>query len=107
GVQGGMGGGGDGGRLGGAAVDHPAPLVTERWIDLAAPSAVIAIAELVLTHELAVERGPHQRAKGRPVPPGEEAQKKRFHRRVTQDRDKTEIGGAFMPPPPREVHPAA
>src|SRR5215468_3120154 len=66
--------------LGGAAVDHPASLEAERGIDLATLRAVVAIAEFVLAHELAVERGPQQRAEGGAVPPGEEAQEKRFHR---------------------------
>src|SRR5438552_16885493 len=68
--------------LRGAAINHPASLESEPRIDLAAPRAVIAIAELVLAYELAVERGPQQRAEGRPVPPGKEAQKKGFHRLV-------------------------
>src|SRR5262249_58589582 len=41
--------------FGGAVVDHPAPLKTERRVGLAPPGAVIAIAELVLAYELAVE----------------------------------------------------
>src|SRR6266567_7489718 len=65
--------------LRGAAVNHPASLESEPRIDLAAPRAVIAVAELVLAHELAVERGPQQRAEGRPIPPGKEAQEKHFH----------------------------
>src|SRR5438034_8104667 len=72
----------DGRGCRGAVVNDPASLEAERRIDLAAPRAVIAVAELVLAHELAVERGPQQRAEGRPVPPGKEAQKKRFHRLV-------------------------
>src|SRR5436190_910209 len=53
--------------LGGAAINHPASLESEPRIDLAAPRAVIAVAERVIAHELAVERGPQQRAEGRPA----------------------------------------
>src|SRR5262249_18629144 len=84
--------------FGGAVVDHPAPLVTERWIDLAAPGAVIAIAELVLAHELAIERGPHQRAEAPPDPAGKEGQKNLLQRRVPQDRDRRPV---HAPPPAR------
>src|SRR5438034_8462101 len=69
----------DGRGCRGAVVNDPASLKAERRIDLAAPRAVIAVAELVLAHELAVERGPQQRAEGRPIPPGKEAQEKHFH----------------------------
>src|SRR5947209_11683514 len=62
-------------RLGIVAVDHPAALEAKRRIDLAALGAVIAVAELVLADELAIERGPHLRAEGLAVPPREAAQK--------------------------------
>src|SRR5262249_6740132 len=64
-------------------VDHPAPLEVERRIDLAALGAVIAVAELILADELAIERGPHLRAEGLAIPPGEEAREegRDFHRR--------------------------
>src|SRR5262249_61441171 len=65
--------------LGNTAVNHPAALEAERRIDLAALRSVIAIAEFVLAHQLAIERRPQQRAKGGAVPPCEEAQEKRFH----------------------------
>src|SRR5919198_1187732 len=65
--------------FGSAVVNDPASLEAERRIDLAALRAVIAVAELVLAHELAIEGGPQQRAEGRPIPPGKEAQEKRFH----------------------------
>src|SRR5262249_60608421 len=44
--------------------------------------AVVAVAEPVLTDELAIKRSPHQSAERRSVPPGEEAQEKRFHTRA-------------------------
>src|SRR5262245_34107942 len=66
--------------FGETVVDHPSPLAPQRRIDLAAPGAVVAVAELVLADELAVERGPQQRAERRTVPPGEKTQKKRLHR---------------------------
>src|SRR6185312_7823164 len=72
-------GGGNGRSLRDTAVDHPSPLETKRRIDLAALGTVIAIGEFVLADKLAVERGPRQRAEGRAVPPGEEAQEKSFH----------------------------
>src|SRR5258708_8958583 len=78
----------------GAAVNDPAPLEAESRIDLAAPRAVVAIAELVLADELAVERGPQQRAEGRPVPPGKEAQKEGFHRLLQNRGERV----ALMPP---------
>ena len=40
--------------LGKAVIDHPTALDTKRWIDLAVPGPVVAIAELVFTNELAV-----------------------------------------------------
>src|SRR5882672_8596774 len=43
-------------------VDHPAALETEVRVDLAAARAEIAIAELVLADELAIEAGPDLRA---------------------------------------------
>src|SRR6185369_2954556 len=68
--------------LGVVAIDHPAALEEKRRIDLAALGAVVAIAELVLADELAIERGPRLRAEGLAIPPGEEAQEERlnFHR---------------------------
>src|SRR5262245_9634307 len=68
--------------LGDAVVDHPPPLEFQRWIDLATFGPVVAIAELVLADELAIEPGPQLGAEGLAVPPGEEAQEKRFHRGV-------------------------
>src|SRR6476620_7350335 len=86
----------------GAIVDHPAPLEPERRIDLATLGAVVAVAELVLANELAVKGGRQQRAEGRPVPPGEEAQEKRFHQLANGSPE----GGAFMPPSMHEVQAA-
>src|SRR5262245_14073009 len=62
-----------------AVVDHPAALETKVWVDLPAARAEIAIAEFVLTHELAIEVGPDLRAEGPTVPPCEEAQQE-IHR---------------------------
>src|SRR5207249_3268278 len=59
--------------LRGAAINHPASLESEPRIDLAAPRAVIAIADLVLAPVPAVERGPQPRAGGRPAPPRQAA----------------------------------
>src|SRR5262249_54307346 len=60
----------------GAVVDHPAPLEVQRRVDLAALGAVVAVAELVLAHELAEAPSPQLRAEGLAIPPGEEAQQK-------------------------------
>src|SRR5436190_657508 len=57
-----------------AVVDHPAPLETKVRVDLAATRTEIAIAELILADELAIEAGPDLRAEGPAVPPCEEAQ---------------------------------
>src|SRR5262249_7386437 len=62
-----------------AIVDHPSSLVAERRIDLATLGAVVAVAELVLADEFAVERGPGQRAERRSVPPGEKPQQEILH----------------------------
>jgi len=51
-------------RLGITRIDNPAPIKAEGRIDFAATSAVIAVAELVLADEFAVERGPDLRAEG-------------------------------------------
>src|SRR5712691_10784960 len=85
----------DGRGFGGAVVGHPAPLEAERRIDLAALGAVIAVGELVLADELAIERGPKLRAKSLTVPPGEKAQEKGFHR----SRGRLVAQLAFMPAP--------
>src|SRR5262249_24931820 len=62
-----------------AVVDDPAALEPKVRVDLATPRAVVAIAELVLTDELAIEAGPDLRAAGPAVPPCEEAQQE-IHR---------------------------
>src|SRR5262245_26643003 len=59
--------------LGHTVVDHPAPLETKVRVDFAAARAEVAIAELVLADELAIEAGPDLRAEGPAVPPREEA----------------------------------
>src|SRR5271166_6716517 len=65
--------------LGEAVVDDPAPLEAKRWVDLAAPAAIIGVAELIVANQLAVKAGVEQRVEGRAVPPGEPAQEKLFH----------------------------
>src|SRR6185295_7108500 len=48
----------DGRGLGIAVVDHPAPLEVQHRIDLAAFGTVIAVAELILADEFAVQPRP-------------------------------------------------
>src|ERR1700719_3986564 len=62
-----------------AVIDHPSPLKAEARIDLPSSCAIVAVAELVLADEFAVEPGPQLRAEGLAVPPGEEAKPKRLH----------------------------
>src|SRR5271166_2079644 len=62
--------------LGGSAVDDPPALEAERRIDLAAFRAVVGVAELVMPNQFAMQSGVEQGVEGRPVPPGEEPQKK-------------------------------
>src|SRR5882757_6628376 len=76
------------GGFGVAVVDHPAPLEAERRIDLTAFGAKILVAELIFADALAIERGPHLRAEGLAVPPGE---------------DSREEGREFHSHPPRDV----
>src|SRR5688572_1416961 len=67
-------------RLGKAVVDDPAPLEAERWVDLAALGSEVAVARLVLAHELAITPGPELRAERLAVPPGEKAREEIFDR---------------------------
>src|ERR1700693_4233914 len=69
------------GGLGDAAVNHPAALKTDGRIDFAVARAVVAIAELVVADELAVQPRPHLGAEGLAIPPGESAQQESLHRR--------------------------
>src|SRR5271166_2937915 len=59
-----------------SAVDDPSPLEAERRIDLTAFRAVVGVAELVMPDQFAMQSGVEQGVEGRPVPPGEEPQKK-------------------------------
>src|SRR5262249_23259925 len=65
--------------LGLAVVDHPAPLHSERAVDLAAAGAEITVAELVLPNPPAIEPSPELGAERLPVPPGEKSKKEGLH----------------------------
>src|SRR5579862_850038 len=65
--------------LGDTVVDDPAPIKTERRINLAVFCAVIAIAEFVVADKFAVEPSRQLRAEGLTIPPGKKAKQKAFH----------------------------
>ena len=73
--------------LGDSVGDHPAPLESERRIDLAAAGPIIGVAERVVPDQFAVAAGVIRGGvEGRPVPPGEELQKKLLHPSKAADR---------------------
>ena len=74
--------GGTRGGLRDPVIDHPAPLEAERRIDLAALGPVIAVAELVLADEFAVEPRPQLGAESLAVPPSEHPQQEVLHRPI-------------------------
>src|SRR5215472_5945197 len=75
----------DGRGLRQSLVDHPASLESERRIDSAFLSAVVAIAVLVFTDKLAMTCTPHQRVECRTIPPRKESEQKFLRRHVSNE----------------------
>ena len=83
-----------------AVKDYPASLEAECFVDLAATSPVIAVAELVFADEFTVHPGPELCPECLRIPPGEQLEQETFHRRRAPNPVATE---RVLPPDRRLV----